>query len=125
MADSQQPPRNQTIAEFLRTETDESKDLLAAAETFEAFPEGELTAKQFADQIISSDSFNRYNTLGHATGKLPAAVVMRLMDYAWGQPVSKLEVKDTTEVQDLTTEQLQSRIATLQAAAAKLRQSVH
>jgi hypothetical protein len=93
----------------------------APAEKVEPWPE-HLTGKQFAELVVTSQEFRKYILLGIATGDLPPAVITRLMDHAWGSPVKQLEVKDVTPAQEMTVEQLETRIEHLRAAAHRLRQ---
>lgn len=59
-------------------------------------------AKQFADAVLRSREFRIYIVNSLALGSLPAAITTRLMDYAWGKPVERVEhsgrVDSVTEV---------------------------
>lgn len=59
-------------------------------------------SKQFALAVLSSREFRRYIVDGLTLGELPAAIVTRLMDYAWGKPAERIEhsgrVENITEV---------------------------
>jgi hypothetical protein len=53
---------------------------------------------------------------------LPPAVECKLWDYAYGKPVERMEVKDTTStLSTLTPEQLEERALRLAALAKSLR----
>jgi hypothetical protein len=56
-----------------------------------------LSAKQFAKQVLSSREYRSSLMRRVVTDTLPAAVEIRLYDYAYGKPVERHEVKDTTE----------------------------
>ena len=59
------------------------------AEGYERF-EG-LSGRAFAQAILDSQEFRAYIVNALVLGELPAAVVTRLMDYAWGKPPDRLE----------------------------------
>lgn len=50
-------------------------------------------AKQFAKAVLESRDFRQYIVFGLRSGKVPPAVMLRLMDYAdgWGKPVERVE----------------------------------
>jgi hypothetical protein len=47
--------------------------------------------KDFATAVLSSAEFRRYIVAGLRFGELSSAVVVRLMDYAWGKPPDRVE----------------------------------
>ena len=59
-------------------------------------------SKQFALAVLNSPEFRRYIVNGITIGDLPTPIVVRLMDYAWGKPVDRVEhsgrVESVTEV---------------------------
>ena len=59
-------------------------------------------SKQFALAVLESREFRQYIVNGLLSSELPSAIVCRLMDYAWGKPVDRIEhsgrVENVTEV---------------------------
>jgi len=50
-----------------------------------------LSPKEFCQRILDSPEFRAYLTNGIQLGTLPAAVIVRIMDLAWGKPVDRIE----------------------------------
>lgn len=50
-----------------------------------------LDAKEFAQRFLSSPEFKRYLVNSLTLGEIPPAVITRMMDYAWGKPVERVE----------------------------------
>jgi len=50
-------------------------------------------SKTFALAVLNSSEFRRYIVSGLVLGNLPgfAGILMRMMDYAWGKPVDRVE----------------------------------
>lgn len=78
-------------------------DFLGAMPTPSAHEPGErfvdlaaCSPKQFCKQILESVEFRQYLLNSITLGSIPPAVVLRLMDVAWGKPTERLEVTDTT-----------------------------
>lgn len=81
-------------------------------------------AQTFCKTVLNSLEFRQYIINGLTLGELPSAIITRLMDHAWGKPVERLEVQDTTPaVEDLTPEELESRAARLSEMARLLRRA--
>ena len=89
-------------------------------------PEQEPTpksAKDFAKRILSSAQYRESIKRRIVTDTLSAAVECKLYDYAYGKPVDRVEVKDTTDrLEDLTSEELEARAMALASLAASLRE---
>ena len=49
------------------------------------------TGKEFAQAVLDSLEFRRFIVQSLQLGELPAAVLIRLMDYGWGVPAKKIE----------------------------------
>lgn len=85
---------------------------LATSDTPSVPYEG-LSGKAFALAVLDSSDFRRYITAGLLAGDLPPAIAIRLMDYGWGKPVERIEVKDRTD-EDLTVEVVEQRLERVQ-----------
>lgn len=48
-------------------------------------------AKRFAEAVLGSRDFRLYIVNSLAMGSLSSGVICRLMDYAWGKPVERIE----------------------------------
>lgn len=96
----------------------------APAAPVQPWPE-KLTGQQFAELVVSSLEFRQYILIGLCGGEIPSAVVKQLMDYAWGKPVDRVEVKDTTlRLETLSVEELEERALQLAELARQLRSGV-
>jgi CBS domain-containing protein len=79
-------------------------------------------SKAFALAVLNSSEFRRYIVNGLILGEIPSGIVTRLMDHAWGKPIERVEVKDTTNnLEGLTSEQLESRAMRLMEMARSIR----
>lgn len=47
--------------------------------------------QEFAQAVLQSRDFRQYILIGLQTQELPSSVILRLMDYAWGKPVERVE----------------------------------
>ena len=82
----------------------------APAASVDPWPE-KMTGKEFAELVVGSVEFRQFILIGVSTGELPAAIVTRLMDYAWGKPVERLEVRDVTDpLEKLSTDDLKVQL---------------
>ena len=96
---------------------DGNEQRAASAESF-----ANLSGKAFSEAVVNSLEFRRYILNGLTLGDLPPAVICRLIDHAWGKPVDRLEVKDTTDtLEGMTAEQLEQRALFLAEVARRLR----
>jgi hypothetical protein len=86
----------QSLAEFLGTSP-------AATETAPRL-EDITDSKTFALAVLSSAEFRSYIVNSLTLGSLPAAVITRMMDYAWGKPVDRVEHtgKDGSPIEMIT-----------------------
>lgn len=112
----------QSLADFL------GPVLPAQEEVASPAPQVALDSKSFSRAVLNSQEFRDYIVNSLKTRDLPAAVVCRLMDYGWGKPVEKFEVKDTTPLANLSAEELEARAVHLAEIARSLRtkdESVH
>lgn len=81
-----------------------------------------LTAKALSKKILQSPEYIASIIRRITLDTLPAAVECKLYDYAFGKPVDKVEVKDTTDhLESMSSEELEARAMALAALAAKLR----
>jgi hypothetical protein len=76
----------QSLAEFLGTVPVPAQAADDPVPDYEGLP-----AKAFADAVLNSKEFRQYVLNGLTLGELPAAIICRLMDYAWGKPVDRVE----------------------------------
>lgn len=80
------------------------------------------SAKAFCEGIINSHEFRQYLLNGITLGDLAPGVVLRIMDYAWGKPVERIEVTSTQNPFDaMAVEQVEARIAFLDEVLQRLR----
>lgn len=69
-----------------------------------------VTAKSLSKAILSSQEYRDSLRRRIMADTLPPAVECRLYDYAFGKPVDKVEIKDTSDpLSDMTLPQLQAR----------------
>ena len=107
----------QSLAEALGTTNDKAQ---AGPSLLTAQP---ATAEEFAEAFLSSIEFRQYLVNALTLGELPAAVILRMMDYAkhWGKPVERVEIDDRREsFETMSKEQIVQRIAQLQALVQEL-----
>lgn len=113
-----------SLADFLGT-TSTAKDAAAPeslAQATDPVDYDKLTAAEFCKAILTSPEYRQSIVHRITLGTLPPAVECRFYDYAYGKPVEKVEVKDTTDdSDDLTAEQLEERAAHLMELARELR----
>lgn len=72
-----------------------------------------LNGRAFALAVLESPDFRRYIVGGLIAGDLPPAIAIRLMDYGWGKPIDRIEIKDRTD-EDLTVEVVEQRLERVQ-----------
>lgn len=81
------------------------------------------SAKAISRKLLESPEYQASLIRRIASDSLPAAVECKLYDYAYGKPVDKVEVKDTTEsLEHMTSEQLEARAMALATLARKMRE---
>lgn len=78
---------------------------------------------RFAQAVLNSQEFKEYIVNSLKLGEIPSGVLLRIMDYAWGRPIDKLEVKTTVDISTMTAAQLEERAAQLREMAAIVRRS--
>ncbi len=69
-----------------------SPALPSSSPTQPSSPCDEIDARAFCLRVLQSPEFRAYITNGIVLGDLPAAVICRLMDYAWGASPKRVEV---------------------------------
>jgi hypothetical protein len=75
---------------------------------------GDLSARDFATRVLSSVQYRESVTRRIVMDDLPPAVECRLMDYAWGKPVERVEVEDKTPTTNtVPIDEIENRIAFL------------
>jgi hypothetical protein len=75
-------------------------------------PPKRMSARAFSRSILSSQEYRASLMRRIVTDELPPALETRLYDYAYGQPVKRLEVKDTTppnRLSELSLQELEQR----------------
>lgn len=76
-----------------------------------AIPRKRLSARKFARALLESDEFKAYILNGIVLNDLPPVILCRLMDYGWGKPVERIEVKNKTDRFDrLPVSEIQDQI---------------
>lgn len=79
-------------------------------------------SKAFALAVLGSREFRHFIVNGITMQDLPTPIVLRLMDHAWGKPVERVEVKDTSNaLENVTPEQLEDRALRLAEMARSIR----
>lgn len=77
---------------------------------------------KFCQKIVESREFRQYVVNGITLGDIAPAIMGRILDHAWGKPVERVEVRDTTHrLEDLTAEQLEARAMRLAEMARSVR----
>src|ERR1044071_390853 len=85
-------------------------------------PAPKLTAKELCREILNSTQYRQSLLQRIIFQELPPAVECRLWDYAYGKPVERVEVKDTSDsLEHLTVEQLEARALFLADLARRIR----
>lgn len=105
-----------TLKDFLEVDEPEAEQPSArqflSCDNVKDFCRGVLTSREYRQSIVDRVSL----------GSLAPAVECRLFDYAYGKPVERFEVKDTTDpLEELTIEQLEERAMKLLQVARKLK----
>lgn len=76
----------------------------------------------FCLALLGSREFRQFIVNGITLGDLPTPIMLRIIDHAWGKPVERVEVKDTSDaLESLTPEQLESRALRLAEMARSIR----
>lgn len=88
----------QSLAEFLGT--NDSAALVDVQPRLEDITD----SKEFALAVLASREFRSYIVNSLLLGSLPAAVVIRMMDYGWGKPPDRVEHtgKDGNPIETVT-----------------------
>ena len=82
-----------------------------------------LTVKSFAREVLNSREYRQSILNRVLLGDLPPAVECLLYHYAYGKPVERLEVEDTTPtVDNMSPEQCEQRALFLAGLARKMRE---
>lgn len=81
-----------------------------------------MTAKQLSREVLNSKQYRESLLRRIIMGELPPAVECKLMDYAWGRPVEKVQVEDTTRrFEKASIDQLEERALYLAGLAREMR----
>lgn len=72
-----------------------------------------MSAEEFCKTLLNSSEFRVYILNGLVFNNLPPQILVRIMDQGWGKPVARIEVKDTTHVDDMLPQQLEHRAMAL------------
>lgn len=81
------------------------------------------SARAISRKLLESSEYQASLIRRIASDSLPAAVECKLYDYAYGKPVDKVEIKDTTDsLEHMTSEQLEARAMALATLARKMRE---
>lgn len=104
---------SKSLAEHLGTQSPLASDV--------PLPEGpgDLSGKDFATLVVNSAEFRSYIVNSLVLGTTPAVIICRLMDQAWGKPVTPVEVDDK-RTSTLSKRELEARIALLRNAVLDL-----
>jgi len=117
----------QSLADYLGVTDPRPEDLRAKSEARPSEPTpaqilDERDPTAFCKKILDSREFRQYIMNGIVLGDIPPAVMCRVIDHAWGKPVERVEVRDTTnELEAVTPEQLESRALRLAEMARSIR----
>lgn len=82
-----------------------------------------LSGKAFSRAVLDSREFKRYIVDGLLTRELPAAVITRIMDHAWGKPVERVELRQPNEFDDVSVEDVEKRISYLAGIVQDMRRN--
>lgn len=99
---------NQSLADYLGT-----SDSTAAPDAETPPAAASLKGKEFAQAVLDSQEFRDYIVASLKLGEIPSVIVVRMMDYAWGKPVERLEVHDST-LDELTPDLVKSKLLRVQ-----------
>lgn len=81
-----------------------------------------VNAKSFSQEILNSRQYRESLLRRIIMDELPPAIEAKLMDYAWGRPVEKVQVEDTTKrFADYTLDQLEARAKFLTETVSTMR----
>lgn len=106
----------QSLAEALGTVP------VAGGQESEAEQQKPQSAKVLSRALLNSREYRQSLIDRIALGELPPAVECKLWDYAYGKPVDRVEVKDTTRVlEHLSVEELEERALALAGLARQIR----
>jgi hypothetical protein len=88
----------------------------------ESGPESTISAKDFARAVLHSPEYRRSLLDRIVLGELPSAIEALLWAYAYGKPVERVEVKDTTDdIDEMDLEQCEQEAQRLLQIARSLR----
>ena len=111
MADTEDDSKPKTLAEFLGTTDTRPVE--------EPIDYESLSGQEFCKKVVASFEFRSYITSGLYDGTLPAAVVNKVIDHAWGKPPEKVEFEDKTKtLEALTPAELNQRLDAIAAILA-------
>ena len=89
-------------------------------------PHKKLSAKDLAREILQSPEYKQSLLDRITLGQLPAQVECLLYHYAWGKPVERIEMKDTTDdIDEMNIEECEQEAERLIEIARTLRQTNH
>lgn len=109
----------QSLAEFLGVQD----GILESDRPITEAPHEDLTDEQLCRKILQSQEYRQSVFNRVLSGTLPPAVEAMIWDRAYGKPVKRIEVKDTTNaLEALTVEQLEERALFLAGLARRMRQ---
>lgn len=81
------------------------------------------SAKVISRTLLNSSEYRQSLVDRISLGELPPAVECKLWEYAYGKPIDRVEVKDTTpSLGQLTAEQLEERALRLAQLARQMRE---
>lgn len=81
------------------------------------------TAKAISRDLLNSLEYRVSLIRRIESDTLPAAVECKLYEYAYGKPVDRVEVKDTTsKLEEMTSEELEARAMALATLARRMRE---
>lgn len=84
-----------------------------------------LTAKTLSRELLNSKQYRESLLRRIIMDELPAAVECKLMEYAWGKPIERVEVEDKTlrpdQLSTASPEQIEQRALFLANLARQLR----
>lgn len=97
-------------------------DAPSAADTHVLPSTKRMTAKTISRLLLNSEEYRLSLVNRIITGTLPSAIECKLWDYAYGKPIEKVEVKDTTnQLENYTPEELEARALFLAETARRIR----
>lgn len=105
-----------TLADVLGVKDPENKEAPEPTE-----PPKKLSAKALSRELLNSKQYRASLLRRILADDLPPAVECRLMDYAWGKPIEKVEVDDKRkQLEQMSTQELRERAALLVDLATKI-----